>query len=190
MEQLPRPVGQLAAVALLALALCLLAALTVVPVAARLASLREQIEAERAVLGRFAQVAAQEHEAANLDRARRAILASGAYLQGESEPLIAAGLQSALSEIGAANRVRFTSTRTLPPRGLGEGQLIGVRVQFNADIEQLRSLLHRIETNRPFLFVEALHVQPISPYSQRDPEQAGKLDVRLDVFGATSGKKG
>jgi hypothetical protein len=54
----------------------------------------------------------------------------------------------------------------------------------------VRALLHRIETSRPFLFVEAMQMQPVSPYSQRDPEQTGVLDVRLDVFGAIPHKKG
>lgn len=190
MEQLPKPARRAAAVGLLVLFLCLLALLTVVPFATYIASLRDQIEAERFALGRFAQVASREGEVADLDRAGRASLSSGAYLKGESEALIAAGLQSVLAEIGAANRVRFTSTRALPMRDRGEGQFIGVRVQFSAEIEQLRAFLHRIETNRPFLLIEGLHVQPISPYSQRDPEQAGILDVRLDVFGATPGEKG
>jgi general secretion pathway protein M len=190
MEQLPKPIRRLAAVALLVLALGLLALVTVIPLAAHVASLRDQIETERTALGRFTQVASREDEAADHDRAGRASLSSGAYLKGESEALIAAGLQSVLAEIGAANRVRFTSTRALATREQGEAQFIGVRVQFNAQIEQLRALLHRIETNRPFLFIEGLQVQPISPYSQRDPEQAGVLDVRMDVFGATPGRKG
>ena len=42
-------------------------------------------------------------------------------------------------------------------------------MQFNARIEQVRALLHQIEAARPFLFVEALQIQPVSPFSQRDP---------------------
>jgi hypothetical protein len=33
-------------------------------------------------------------------------------------------------------------------------------------------------------------VQPVSAFSQRDPELAGVLDVRLDIFGAIPGRKG
>ena len=39
------------------------------------------------------------------------------------------------------------STRALPARERDEVRLIGVRVQFNADIEQVRALLHRIEAS-------------------------------------------
>lgn len=189
-QQLSKPVRQLVAVTLLALALGLVGLVTVVPLAAHVAALQEQIEAQRTLLGRFEQVATRESEATEHDRIGRDALASGAYLKGESEALTAAGLQTVLAEIGTVNRVRFHSTRALPARERREIRFIGVRVQFNAEIEQVRALLHRIETSRPFLFVEALQVQPVSPYSQRDPEQTGVLDVRLDVFGAIPGKKG
>lgn len=190
MQRLSQPGRQFAAIALLAVALGLVALVMVVPFTARVAGLREQVEAQRVLLGRFVEVAAQESQAAEYDRIGRSALDSGAYLKGESEALIAAGLQTVLAELAAANRVRFHSTRALPGRERDEARLIGVRVQFNAEIEQVRALLYRIETHRPFLFVEALQIQPVSPYSQRDPEQAGVLDVRLDVFGAISGKKG
>jgi hypothetical protein len=189
-EQLSRPARQFAAIALLALALGLLALVTVLPLAAHVATLHEQIESERALLGRFMQIAGKESEAMEYERIGRAAQSSGAYLKGESEALTAAGLQTILAEIAATHQLRFRSTRALPARERGEARFVGVRVQFNAEIEQVRAFLHRIEVSRPFLFVEAMQIQPVSPYSQRDPAQAGVLDVGLDVFGAIPGKKG
>ena len=86
--------------------------------------------------------------------------------------------------------MRFHSTRALPPRETDGARRIGVSVQFKAGIEQLRALLFRIESNRPFLFVDGLQVRPVSPFSQRDAEFNGVLDVRLDVYGALPAKKG
>jgi hypothetical protein len=188
--KLSQPVRRLAAVALLAIVLAFVALATVVPLTARVASLRDQIETERVLLGKFMAVAAQEGDAAELDRASRSALESGAYLKGESEALTAAGLQTMLAQLAAADRVRFQSTRALPARERNEARLIGVSVQFHAEIEQVRALLFRIETYRPFLFVEGLQIRPVSPYSQRDASQVGVLEVRLDVFGAIPGKKG
>jgi hypothetical protein len=85
--------------------------------------------------------------------------------------------------------VRFASTRALPPRERDSARLIGVSVQFKAEIEQLRALLFRIEGHRPFLFIEGLQVRPVSPFSQSSPELNGLLDVRFEVFGALPGKK-
>jgi hypothetical protein len=188
MPSLSQPVRRLAAVALLLAALGLGAMLTVVPLAARVGELREEIATERALLGRFAAVAARQGETEELERAGRAALESGAYLKGESEALTAAGLQTALAQLAAANRVRFRSTRALPPRERDSTRLIGVGVQFKADVAQLCALLFRIESHRPFLFVEGLQVRPLSPYSQRDSELNGMLDVRLEVYGALPGR--
>jgi Type II secretion system (T2SS), protein M subtype b len=190
MTELSQPVRRLAALGLLVLALAVLAMLTVVPLTARVAEQMGEIETERVLLGRFAAVAARRGETAELERAGRAALASGAWLKGESEALTAAGLQSLLAQLAAANRVRFHSTRALPPRETDGARLIGVSVQFKAGIEQLHALLFRIESNRPFLFVEGLQVRPVSPFSQRDAELNGVLDVRLDVYGALPVKKG
>lgn len=189
MRGLSKPVRQLAAMGLLLLAVVLVVLIAVVPFAGRVAELREQIETERERFGRFGAIAAQEGRVADYDRTGRAALESGAYLKGETEALKAAGLHTALSELAGANRVRLYSTRALGTRDRDEVRLIGVRVQFKAEIEQLRALLHRIEVHRPFLFVEAIQVQPLGAFSQRDPELAGMLDVRLDVFGAMPGKK-
>jgi hypothetical protein len=176
-------------VALLFLVVAGLAMTTVVPLTSRVAELREEVEAERIVLGRFAAVAARRGETAEYERIGRAALESGTYLKGESEALVAAGLQTTLAQLAAAGRVRFASTRALPPRERDTMRLIGVSVQFKAEIDQLRALLFRIESHRPFLFVEGLQVRPVSPFSQSSPELNGLLDVRLDVFGAPPGKK-
>jgi general secretion pathway protein M len=187
---LSRPVRRLAAVALLMLAAAVLVLVAVVPYFGRLGHLEEQIESERVLLGRFSAIAAQQSEIGGYDQAGQAAADSAAYLKGETEALKAAGLQSALSELANGARVRLYSTRALGQRERNDVRLIGVRVQFKAEIEQLRLLLHRIEASRPFLFVEALQVQPVGAFSERDPDLAGMLDVRLDVFGAMPGRKG
>jgi hypothetical protein len=189
MPTLSRTFRRIAAVALLLLVVAGAAVTMVMPLTSRIAELREQVEAERVVLGRFAAVAARTDEMAEYERIGRAALESGAYLKGESEALVAAGLQTTLAQLAAAGRVRFASTRALPPRERDTTRLIGVSVQFKAEIEQLRALLFRIENHRPFLFVEGLQIRPVSPFSQSSPELNGLLDVRLDVFGAPPGKK-
>ncbi|MBO0766165.1 MAG: hypothetical protein J2P50_16465, partial [Hyphomicrobiaceae bacterium] len=129
-------------------------------------------------------------ETAERERVGRAALESGAYLKGESEALTAAGLQTMLAQLAATNQVRLTSTRALSPRERDAIRLIGVSVQFKASLEQLRGLLFQIESQRPFLFVEALQARPVSPFSQSSTELNGMLDVRLDVVGALRGKNG
>ena len=178
MPQLSRPVRQMAAIGLLLAALAVVASVTILPVAARIGELREQIEGERIALGRFAALAVLQDKVAEMQRAGRAAGESGAYLKGESDSLRAASLQTFLSELAGANSVRLSSTRALPPRDTDDLRLVGTRVQFIADIEQLREMLYAIESTQPFLFVEALQTRPVSAQAQRDPEYGGLLDTR------------
>jgi general secretion pathway protein M len=184
LNELPKAVQRLAAVALLIATLTAIALLTVVPIREHIATVEEQIEAERTLLGRFAAVASQESQAAEFDRAGRAAIESGAYLRGDTETIKASALQTLLSETAAARGVRLYSTRALPPRERDGLRFLGVGVQFQARIDQLRALMHAVEAARPFLFVEGLQIHPLDAYSPRDPEHGGLLDVRFDVFGA------
>jgi general secretion pathway protein M len=190
MPPLSPPVRQFAAVGLLLAVIVLFASLTIVPVATRIGELSDQIEGERLLLGRFVAMAALQDKLADMQNAGRAASESGAYLKGESDAIRAASLQTFMSDLAGANGVRLNSTRPLPPRDRDELRVVGTRVQFTADIEQLREMLYSIESTQPFLFVDAVQVRPVSALAQRDPEYGGLLDVRLDVFGALPRKKG
>src|SRR5262245_33349757 len=186
MRKLARPIRQLAAVALLLVAVALIWFLGVLPLSAHFDRLREEIEGERTTLGRFAAV---QDRLADAQRAGRAASASAAYLKGEGDQIKSANLQTLLSTIAGENGVRLSSTRALNPIERNELRLIGVRVQFTANIEQLREILYAVESKQPFLFVDGLQVHTVSAMAH-DPEHAGILDVRVDVFGAAPRKRG
>ena len=76
MPNLPRPIRQLAAVALLIAALAMLWFLGVAPLSAHFERLGEEIDNARSTLGRFAAVAALQDRLAETQQAGRA--ASGA----------------------------------------------------------------------------------------------------------------
>ena len=187
--QLSRPLRQLAAVALLIAAVALVLFLAIVPWTAHLENLSEQIDNERATLGRFAAVAALQDRIAETQRAGRAASENPVYLKGEGDQIKSATLQTLLSGIAAENGVRLTSTRALNLIERNDLKLIGVRVQFTADIEQLREILYAAEAKQPFLFIEGLQVRTASALAH-DPQHAGILDVRVDVYGAAPRKKG
>jgi hypothetical protein len=184
-----RLLSRAAALLLLMAAVPAIASVTILPVATRVTELKDQIEVERELLGRFSAAAAQGVQATQLERTGRAALDSGAYLKGESDAITVAALQRLLAEFAAAERLRFNSTRALEARQRDGIKLIGVRVQFQAEIEQARALLYSIESARPFLFVEGLHLHPLAAFSPGDGELAGKLDVRIDVFGAPAPRR-
>lgn len=180
---------RLIALALLVLTLAVMAFVVVAPIAVRIRTLGEQIDAERAVLGRFAAVAAERNQAAEFDRVGRAAAESSAYLKGESEAIKVAALQTLLSQLASANGVRLYSTRSLPAHEREGVRLLGVRVQFHAEIEQVRALLYGIESTRPYLFVAATQINPLGAFAPRESERNATLDVRFDIFGALPLKK-
>jgi general secretion pathway protein M len=189
MRELPRPVRQLAAVVLLLVTVALIWFLGVLPLSAHFERLGEEIANQRTTLGRFAAVAALQNRLGDAERAGRAASASAAYLAGEGDQIKSATLQTLLANIAAENGLRLTSTRALNPIERNDLRLIGVRVQFTASIEQLREILYAVESKQPFLFVEGLQVHTVSAMAH-DPEHAGILDVRADIYGAAPRKRG
>jgi hypothetical protein len=189
MWKVARPLRQLAAIALLLATLALLWLLAVVPLSAHFERLREDIDQERTTLGRFAAVAALQDRLAETQRAGRAASASAVYLKGEGDQIKSANLQTLLANIAAENGVRLTSTRVMNPIDRKTLRLIGVRVQFTANIEQLREILYAVEARQPFLFVEGLQVRTVAALAH-DREHAGILDVRADIYGAAARQRG
>lgn len=189
-RQLPAWGSRTLALALLAVALALVYVLALDPVLSRAALLDEEIEAERVALGRFTAVASQKSGAGEVERLGRLASASPAYIKGDTEALKTSTLQALLSELAAAQGVRVRSTRNLPVRERDDLRFIGVRMQFNAEIAQVRDLLHGIESTQPFLLVEGLQVQPVQVMSAGGQEQSGTLEVRFDVYAAVARKKG
>lgn len=181
--------SRLAAVALLLATVAFVALAVVVPYVSHVSQLAQDIETEREALGRFEAVARLKASTAEVERAGAAAAESDAYLKGETEALKTSALQAMLSELAQSMGVRVRSTRNLPLREKDDLRFIGVRVQFNAEVEQLRALLHGIEIAKPFLLVDGLQVQPLTLYS-REQEQGAGLEVRLDVYGAMVRKKG
>jgi hypothetical protein len=185
---LPRPLRQLAAVGLLLGTLGLAWVLGIMPLGAHFERLGQEIENERSTLGRFTAVAALQDRLAETQKAGRAAGSSAAYLKGEGDQIKSANLQTLLASVAGENGVRLTSTRALTPIERNDLRLIGVRVQFTASIEQLREILYAVEAKQPFLFVEGLQVRTVSAMAH-DPEHAGILDVRVDVYGAAPRKR-
>jgi len=187
--RLAKPLRQALAVALLLLAVALFAGLAVVPLYAKVTGLQEQIEQERTTLARLNAFTRDEDKAREFDRRTSAARARGLFLDGESEAIRLANLQSRLTEIAAASGVKLRSMRNLPPRERSELRMLGVQLHFAAPIERLRKILLNIEEQRTVLLIEALHISPLTGSWTASDEQRGNLDVQFDVFGIEARQK-
>jgi hypothetical protein len=158
------------------------------PVRQHLEDLREQIATQRTTIG--ALQAAAQHDAAAGTAALDAAVAvrAQAFLPGETEAIRSANLQALVGGAGAALGLRFASVRALPPVTREHLDLVGVRVEFAAPLDQAQRLLHHLEGLRPELLVESADFVTAPPA----PGATAILpivDISLNVYGAVPGGK-
>jgi hypothetical protein len=184
---LPRPVSRAAALALLGLVLLAFARLVVAPFTSSLAELRQQIETERRLLGRYEALSMAERQGKGA-APTAAPPPARALLAGESEAIQVASLQAMLGELAGAHGVEVRSARTLPARDSEGLRLLGVELRLAAGMAALQRLLHAIETGTPTLLLATLHVMPHPDPARGEPGDV--LEARIEVLGAAARKRG
>lgn len=111
------------------------------------------------------------------------------YLKAASPALSAAELQGLVTRIVETNQGKILGSQALPAKDDGkaaEPVKISILVQMSASIIPLMKILHALETNQPYLFVDQLTVQAnqgrnYKPAPGVEPEYL----VSLTVFGFT-----
>jgi hypothetical protein len=188
MDRLSKPIRRLLAVSLLLALLGGLAELIVIPYVSHVVEVREHIAQERLVQGHLlAQKQRDEGLIANSKRDRDDE-DRGLFLDGESDPIRLANLQSLVSGIVTRSNVKLRSSRNLTARERSDVRFVGLQLQFSATIEQLQNILVTIENQQPYLFIESLHVTPMPGAIAAGGEATGQLDARLDIIAATGRK--
>lgn len=189
-SNLAKPVRQFAAVALLLATLAVFWMAVISPLSAEITGLDAEIEAKRAILGRFLDVAPLEAEAKAKASVSKNVDLAALMLPGDNDALKAAGLQTALAEIIAVEGLRFRSTRALPPREHDKIRLITIEAGFEATLEQLSKILAAVDAHKPLLTVSGLRLA-VAPGAVIDPDSLGNvLDIQFEVAGAAGRVKG
>lgn len=109
------------------------------------------------------------------------------YLKGASPAASAAELQGLVTRIVETNNGRIISSQALPAKAEGkaaEPAKAAISILMNATIGSLRVILHALETNQPYLFVDQLTVRAgqgrvYKPVPGVEPE----FQVQLTVSG-------
>ncbi len=182
MYQLPKPVRQLLAVALLLLLVGGCGILVAGPIWSHIVDLQDRIDQARMMVGRLSELANDDSARRALEEQTKAALSSGIFIEGESEAIRLATLQSNLSALAAAQGVKFRSARNLPTRERNDLRLIGVQVQLVVPIDRLQKLMLEIEQSRPMLIVEQIQITPLTLSRLPDDPQVGLLDARIDIL--------
>lgn len=173
---------KLLALALLFVPLATIAGVMLGPVSAHIADIKDRIEQERLVAGRFSQLV--NRDAGETDPSKRTEEAKDKelFVSGTSEAIRLSNLQSMLANIVTANGLKLRSTRALRIREKNELRLLGVQIQLQASIDKLQALLLDIEKHRPALLVSGMHVFPMMNARVPGSQTLGQLDAHLDVF--------
>lgn len=174
------------ALGLLGLVLAGLALGLVQPLTGRLTSAQEQLAQQRALLGRLI-APVRPGAIASGAAAATPQAATDVYLNGDSDAARLAGLQSRVDGIAQKAGTRLSSTQVVAPRDANGIRLVGIETQLSANLDQLQQILFELESQKPYLLVESLHVTRAPDAETVDRPD---LDVRLVIAGAAERKKG
>jgi hypothetical protein len=104
-------------------------------------------------------------------------------LDGSSDAVAAANLQSRIEELAASVGAMINSTESLPAEMRGGYRRIGLRYVLNGPYETLVKLLARLEAATPPLVVDNLHIHGVLRQRRAGTAATTALDAGLDVYG-------
>ena len=108
-------------------------------------------------------------------------------LEGASDPIAAATLQSRIEELAASVGATIGSTESLPAEGRSGYRRIGLRYVLSGSYETLIKFLAKLEAATPPLVIDNLHIHGVLR-RPGTPASAG-LDAGLDVYAYRDGEK-
>jgi general secretion pathway protein M len=106
-----------------------------------------------------------------------------AYLQGASEALVSADLQNRVKTVVQGNGGVLNSTQILDATSEEGFRRVAVRVRMSGGSEALYKVLHALETERPFLFVDNIDINARSMRAREGQAETIELMVSFDLFG-------
>jgi general secretion pathway protein M len=107
-----------------------------------------------------------------------------ATVAGSTDAIAGAALQEQVQQLATAASAQLTSIETLPADQVGLYRRIGVRVELNAQLQVVVSLLKSVEEAQPSMLVDDLHLTgtPMGLNSLALP-----LDASFTVYGFRAG---
>ena len=159
--------------------------LVVEPLRQRHAALDESIALSRELLQRFAR---ETGDPAGLVRQRDALNsrpeATAGLLRGNNETIAGAFVQSFLTSTVERGGGTIRSVQVLPVREEQGLRKVAARAQLRTTSVGLRDILHRLEGNDPFLFIDNLDIRRAQqPRADEAVDEEIELLVRFDVYG-------
>lgn len=187
--------GKLLALGLLAAVGLAGYSLAIEPLYLEYVQLQQSIDQSQRLLAKYRKLeAARAGLEADIAEAKTRDARDGDYLSAASETLAGAEIQSRLKTLFESIGAEQRSVQTLASETADGLVRITVRTQFTAETGALYQLLHQLETEAPLLFVDNLDIRRKQNRRRRrrddqqaQPDAAGPLDVRMDLYGYLRG---
>lgn len=173
-------VRRTAAVGLALAAALLVIQLIAVPAIQRVQHVESEIDAKRTIAIRLAEQAPRARDAAQGSVPSHVSILAAWTLAGETESHQLAALQSRIGTLSDTVGVRPLLTRTLQSSQHDGVPVVGVQLTYQIPIDALQRLLHRVETHKPAMIVDALVLQPVRGAVPGSAEERQlQVDVRI-----------
>lgn len=118
---------------------------------------------------------------ARVEQLRAAAGTRKVTLEGASDAIAAAALQSRIEELAASVGATIGSTESLPAEARAGYRRIGLRYVLSGPYETLVKFLAKLDSATPPLVIDNLHLHGV--LRRPGTPAAGGLDAGLDVYG-------
>ncbi|MES9991421.1 MAG: type II secretion system protein GspM [Candidatus Thiodiazotropha sp.] len=170
--------SRMLAVALLLLLVILILSLVIYPVWSMSRGYDKQIEDTQFQIQRLQRIAIQNDryqlEFNNLKRGQRS---DKRYLQSKTDSLANAELQRRIKQVVAAGKGEIISTQTVKLSQDAKLNRVAIRVRMKATLENLKKILHQLETQQPYLFIDNLTLRSRNLARRRLPSKQKITDA-------------
>lgn len=179
---LSRSFQSLAAVSILALALCAMVAMAAAPFV-YLGHVDDNIAEESRELASLAKRTADEEQ---LRQENDALMAPGQsanlLLEGETTGIAGANLQRQITDLVVTHGGAASSLQVLPPSTESDLIRISLSLSISVGIDGLQALIYALEAGQPLIFIDDILIRSgQSEFEAPDPHLLGPLDVTLQV---------
>ncbi|MEW8505132.1 MAG: type II secretion system protein GspM [Candidatus Thiodiazotropha sp.] len=178
------------ALAILILLLAMVSVLVVYPVWSMNKRYDARIDDTQFQIQRYQRIAVQNDryqvEFSKLKQNQRSDLR---FLQSNTDSLAYAELQRRIKQVVAAGKGEIVSTQTAQ---LSQDEVlsrVAIRVRMKSSLENLKKILHQLETQKPYLFIDNITVRSRNlarrrlPKSKKITEAIKKLDLDFLLIG-------
>jgi general secretion pathway protein M len=161
-------------------------ALVIVCAVAVVGALQTRADALQALADRRDQLAslqARSGSVANRSRQTRPSAAPAlAFLDAPTSGLATAQFQAYLSQLLTDQHAVLVSSGVPPADRDDKGDAIRLQITLNATLPNLQSLLYRLESGAPYVFVDALLVQPSGSGERATADPVLKVNLSVRAF--------